>query len=61
MSIGGFILLGCIMAVFVVFAAVLAWGARQTSSLQGDSARANNVTGFAVKEPAARNTHVRAA
>ena len=33
MSIEGWVLMGCILAIFATFSVVLAWGAHQTNSL----------------------------
>lgn len=44
MSVGGLILMGCILTIFVVFSAVLAWGVHQTNSLDRDKSGATPST-----------------
>jgi Tfp pilus assembly protein PilV len=61
MSIEGFILIGCMLTMFVTFAAVLAWGAHQTNSIQHDHASQDNLIGSTDKQPIASEMHSRAA
>jgi hypothetical protein len=58
MSVAGWILMGSILTIFVVFSAVLAWGVHQTNSLNGSS---ETGSGNVETKAATPSKHARAA